>query len=131
MKDGPYNNLVQNGVITAFADTSIFSKDAVLKCLYWFGDKFHIQLSLDEGIRYIIILKPMVGANLKEDELENYLKKLERDLVDFQLRDIVNKETQNVRDLLIAKAFSNGEFDEEPPGIATDPIGFDPFLIQQ
>jgi hypothetical protein len=50
--------------------------------------------------------------------------KLERDLVDFNLRDIVTKETQNVRDLLIAKAFSNGEFDELPPGDVSDPVGF-------
>jgi hypothetical protein len=62
--------------------------------------------------------------------LELYLQKLERDLVDFQLRSIINKETQNIRDLLVAKAFSNGEFDEEPPGVATDPVGFNPNLIQ-
>jgi hypothetical protein len=29
-----------------------------------------------------------------------------------------------VRDLLIAKAFSNGEFDELPPGDVSDPVGF-------
>jgi hypothetical protein len=45
-------------------------------------------------------------------------------LIDFSLRDIVTKETQNIRDLLIAKAFSNGEFDEEPTGDASDPVGF-------
>jgi hypothetical protein len=38
----------------------------------------------------------------------------------------VTKETQNVRDLLIAKAFSNGEFDELPPGDVSDPVGFSP-----
>jgi hypothetical protein len=54
-----------------------------------------------------------------------YLQKLERDLVDFNVRDIVTKETQNVRDLLIAKAFSNGEYDELPPGEISDPVGYD------
>jgi hypothetical protein len=63
---------------------------------------------------------------LSSDELENLLLKVERDLVDFNLRDIVTKETQNVRDLLIAKAFSNGEFDELPPGEVSDPVGFNP-----
>jgi hypothetical protein len=28
--------------------------------------------------------------------------------------------------LLIAKAFSNGEFDELPPGEVSDPVGFNP-----
>jgi His-Xaa-Ser system protein HxsD len=65
---------------------------------------------------------------LKKKNLELYQQKLERDLIDFNLRDIVTKETQNVRDLLIAKAFSNGEFDEEPRGEVSDPVGFDPIL---
>ena len=65
---------------------------------------------------------------MKEDELDLYLQKLERDLIDFQLRDTITKETQNVRDLLVAKAFSNGEFDEEPPGEVSDPVGFNPNL---
>jgi hypothetical protein len=68
---------------------------------------------------------------LSSDELENLLLKVERDLVDFNLRDIVTKETQNVRDLLIAKAFSNGEFDELPPGEVSDPVGFNVNQIRE
>jgi His-Xaa-Ser system protein HxsD len=125
------NNFIHNSEITAFADTSLFTKEIILKCLYWFGDKFHVQISDDEGKVYIIKIKPLAGANIREEELENYLQKLERDLIDFQLRDIVNKESQHIRELLIAKAFSNGEYDEEPPGEVSDPVGFDPFLNQQ
>ena len=37
----------------------------------------------------------------------------------------ISKETKNVRDLIIAKAFSDSdEFDSEPPGEITDPVGF-------
>lgn len=122
-----YENFVKDGAVTAFADTSLFSKDAILKCLYWFGDKFHTNVSLVDDL-YQITLKPLANANVKEDELDLYLQKLERDLVDFQLRDTIAKETQNVRDLLVAKAFSNGEFDEEPQGNISDPVGFNPNL---
>lgn len=122
-----YNNYVKDGSVTAFADTSLFSQDAILKCLYWFGDKFHTNVSLTDDF-YQITLKPLTNANVKEDELDLYLQKLERDLVDFQLRDTIAKETQNVRDLLVAKAFSNGEFDEEPQGKISDPVGFNPNL---
>ena len=59
-----------------------------------------------------------------EQETTRRLQKLERDLIDFNLRDIVTKETKNIRDLLTAKAFSNGEFDELPPGELSDPVGF-------
>lgn len=36
-----------------------------------------------------------------------------------------------IRELLVAKAFSNGEFDECPPGDISDAVGFDPLLIQR
>lgn len=121
------SNIVKDGEITAFADTSLYSKEAILKCLYWFGDKFHTNVSLADT-SYQISLKPLANANVKEDELDLYLQKLERDLIDFQLRDTITKETQNVRDLLVAKAFSNGEFDEEPQGNISDPVGFNPNL---
>ncbi len=122
-----HSNFVKDGEVTAFADTSLFSKDAILKCLYWFGDKFHTNVSLADNF-FQITLKPLANANVKEDELDLYLQKLERDLIDFQLRDTIAKETQNVRDLLVAKAFSNGEFDEEPQGNISDPVGFNPNL---
>jgi His-Xaa-Ser system protein HxsD len=121
-----HTNFIKDGEITAFADASLFSKDAILKCLYWFGDKFHTTVSVKEENSYTIVLKPLETANVKEDELSMYLQKFERDLIDFQLRDTVTKETQNVRDLLVAKAFSHGEFDEEPPGQVSDPVGFNP-----
>jgi His-Xaa-Ser system protein HxsD len=122
------SNCVKDGEVTAFADAKVFSKEAILKCLYWFGDKFHTNISLLSNDTYLISLKPLASANVKEDELDLYLQKLERDLIDFQLRDTITKETQNVRDLLVAKAFSNGEFDEEPPGDVSDPVGFNPSL---
>jgi His-Xaa-Ser system protein HxsD len=118
-------NCVRKGEIIAYADCSLFSKETVLKCLYWYGNKFHINVGTS-GNSYVIQLKPMADVAVKEEELEYYLQKLERDLVDFQLRDIVNQETRNIRDLLVAKAFSNGEFDEVPPGEVSDSIGFSP-----
>jgi His-Xaa-Ser system protein HxsD len=121
-----HSNFIKDGGITAFADASLFSKDAILKCLYWFGDKFHTTVSVKDENTYTITLKPLDTANVKEDDLDLYLQKLERDLIDFQLRDTITKETQNVRDLLVAKAFSHGEFEEEPPGEVSDPVGFNP-----
>jgi hypothetical protein len=50
---------------------------------------------------------------------------VQRDLIDFSLRETINRETTNIRELLIAKAFSNGEYDEIPPGEISDPVGFE------
>lgn len=120
----PYQNEIKDNEIIVFADTSLYSKDSIFKCLYWYGDKFHTNVSFADSNTYKVSVKPVSTNQLSQQELENLLLKLERDLVDFNLRDIVTKETQNVRDLLIAKAFSNGEFDELPPGDVSDPVGF-------
>jgi len=119
-------NCVKDGEIFVFVDGKLFSKQTILKCLYWYGDKFHTNYFLDEKGNFSISLKPLAISNVKPDELELYLQKMERDLIDFQLRDTIVKETHNIRDLLVAKAFSNGEFDEVPPGDVSDPVGFNP-----
>lgn len=124
-----FENIVKGDEILVFADTYLFSKEAVFKCLYWFGDKFHTSVSFADSKTYCISLKPLSSAAIKSDEYELYSQKLERDLIDFQLRETILRETQNIRDLLVAKAFSNGEFDEDPPGDISDPVGFNPNIV--
>lgn len=119
-------NEIINGEIIVYADTRLYSKDSLFKCLYWYGDKFHTNISFYDETTYRVAIKSINENDLNNSQLEEILFKLERDLIDFNLRDIVSKETQNVRDLLIAKAFSNGELDELPPGEISDPIGFKP-----
>jgi len=119
-----FKNHVKDNEIVIFADTVLFSKDAVFKCIYWYGDKFHTNVSFADSNTYKITISPLSTYIFDNEEMELYQQKLERDLIDFNLRDIVTKETLNIRDLLIAKAFSNGEFDEEPVGDVSDPVGF-------
>jgi His-Xaa-Ser system protein HxsD len=121
-------NRIQNGEIIAVADGTLYSSKTVFKCIYWFGDKFHVNVQQESSREYVITLRPMPDANIPEGELFYYLQKLERDLVDFHLREIVSKETGSIRELLVAKAFSNGEYDEAPPGEVSDPVGFAPLL---
>ncbi len=119
-----FQNRFEGSEIIVFADISLYSKDSIFKCLYWYGDNYHTNVSFADSNTYKISLKAMSDNPLSEEHAEKLLQKLERDLVDFNLRDIVTKETKNIRDLLIAKAFSNGEFDELPPGELSDPVGF-------
>jgi len=110
--------------IIVFADTNLYSKDSIFKCLYWYGAKFHTNISIENN-QYKISLTPVAEKELSKQEIDTIVQQLNNDLIDFNLRDIVSKETANIRDLLIAKAFSNGEFDELPIGEIADPIGFD------
>lgn len=126
----PHKNYIKDGEINVFVDASLFSTDVILKCLYWYGERFHTTVTLIDSQTFSILLKPLGVVGTSETELDSYLQKFERDLIDYQLRGMITKETQNVRDLLVAKAFSNGEFDEEPPGDVSDPVGFDPNKIE-
>lgn len=117
------NNCI-DGEITVYANTELYSKETVFKCLYWYGDKFHTNISFQNQDTYKIELSPLATNQAKDEDLELYLAKFERDLIDFSLRQVVNKETQAIRELLIAKAFANGDFDELPVGELSDPVGF-------
>jgi His-Xaa-Ser system protein HxsD len=117
-------NRIDGNEIIVFADVSLYSKDSIFKCLYWYGNKYRTNVSFADSNTYMVTIKPMTDNLLPKEQLEELLQKLERDLIDFNLRDIVTKETKNIRDLLTAKAFSNGEFDELPPGEISDPVGF-------
>ena len=119
-----FQNRVEGDEIYVFAEMALYSRDSIFKCLYWYGDKYHTNLSFADSNTYKITLKPTSDNPLSGEQAEKLLQKIERDLIDFNLRDIVTKETKNIRDLLTAKAFSNGEFDELPPGELSDPIGF-------
>ena len=124
-----FKNEIKGDEVIVYADISLYSKDSIFKCLYWYGDKYHTNFSFADPKTYKVSLKVNSIKVSDKKELDNLLQKLERDLIDFNLRDIVTKETMNIRDLLIAKAFSNGEFDELPPGEVTDPVGFNPTII--
>lgn len=117
------NNCI-DGKITVYAAVELYSKDTVFKCLYWYGDKFHTNVSFLNQDTFKLELSPLATSQVKNDDLDFYLAKLERDLIDFSLRQVVNKETQAIRELLIAKAFANGDFDELPVGELSDPVGF-------
>jgi His-Xaa-Ser system protein HxsD len=119
-------NEIIDGEVIVYADSKLYSKDSLFKCMYWYGGKFHTNISMYDKSTYRISIKPVNDIEYNSEKLKQLLFQLERDLIDFNLRDIVTKETQNLRDLLVAKAFSNGEFDENPPGEISDPIGFIP-----
>lgn len=115
---------IHNGGIEVEINGKLFSKETVLKTLYWFGDKFLIDITT-RGDNYLVTLNPLSNLKLSNEDLEHYLQKVQRDLIDYDLRETINKETTNIRELLIAKAFSNGEYDETPLGNITDPVGFE------
>lgn len=114
------NNYSEKG-INYFADERLFSKEAILKTLYWYGDRFISTVNYSSGF-YHLKLEPI--TSISEDEIKSAFSKLSQDLIDFQLRQLIHQETQNIRDLITAKAFSDGALDNLPEGDISDPVGF-------
>lgn len=102
--------------------TSLYSKDAIFKCLYWYVNDF--ECKADVANDYYIV-EFYAKRDIDEELIEQFKKKFSSDIIDFNLRDIVAKETETIRNLLVAKAFSHGEYDENPPGEISDPVGFE------
>lgn len=113
--------ILDTGEARILVESNVYSLDVMHKCLYWYGEKLDTDISVIEGNQIELFIQTKNGASI-----ESIIPKLKADIIDFKTRDIITKETQNIRDLLVAKAFSNGEFDEKPSGDIEDPVGFDP-----
>ena len=108
-------------------DESIYSRDAVLRTSYWFTDRCYLFISRPERGTLIVSMrlkesKPTLDKPVP-DLLETVAGEFQNALLDQQLRIDIEQQTRTVRELLIAKAFSEaGVMDDLPPGTFRDPV---------
>ncbi|KAF2082091.1 His-Xaa-Ser system protein HxsD [Flavobacterium sharifuzzamanii] len=100
----------------------LYDEDVVFKCFYWYGTDYNVEIDKKDNV-FFVKISSKSETKIDHDHL---LIKIKQDLIDFKLRDIVTKETKNIRELLTAKAFAHFETDENPVTEISDPIGFDP-----
>jgi len=125
--EGIQSELVSESSATIYLDPRIYSKEAVLKASYWFTGIAYVQLpeSADNRLVIHIELKQRMPslANPKPIVIQEFVKEFCNSLLDFELRRQVEIETAQVRQLIIAKAFSeSGVLEDEPPGTVADPV---------
>lgn len=108
--------------IDIFLDENVYSKEAIFKTLYWYGNRFITIVNHLSDRCFHVHLEPLTDISL--EEIKSAYENLNRDLLDFQLRQIIHNETKNLRDLIVAKAFADGELDSLPEGDISDPVGF-------
>lgn len=105
---------------------ALYTESVLYKCFYWYGNDFEVVIDLPSEDQYSVALSPLNGE-LTADAIELLLSRIRRDLIDFKTRDIVARETQAIRELLVAKAFSHSdELDEPPTGGLADLGGASP-----
>jgi His-Xaa-Ser system protein HxsD len=103
-------------------DEEIYSEDVIYKCFYWYGGDYIVDIR-KENKSYLIFLTCKTNMGITHETL---LEKIRQDLIDFKLRDIVTKETKNIRELLTAKAFAHFQTEDNPITEISDPVGFNP-----
>lgn len=97
---------------TVCVDTALYSEQAVFRAAYWLTDRFYLFLEPADGSRIRIELRNKPGG---EADLQNACADLCNALVDFRLREIVARETGEIRDALVKRAFLEGV---PKPGLA-------------
>ncbi len=112
---------------TIYLDPRIYSREAILRTSYWFTDvaNIHFPESPNDRLAVRISLKhsvPTLG-NPKPLTINELVSEFCNSLLDFELRRQVEVETAPVRQLILAKAFSeSGVLEDEPPGTIADPV---------
>ena len=95
---------------TIYLDPRIYSKEAVLKACYWATGIAYIQIPESPDNRLVIRIelqqKVPTLANPKPTTIQQFVKEFCNSLLDFELRRQVEVETAQVRQLIVAKAFS-------------------------
>lgn len=107
---------------TAFiqVDHALVSVEAILKTCYWFSRDFVCNVVHEDSERSIVHLKPKGASSMSAEEVEEQFKS---HAMDFALRERITAKTSDVRDLLLAKAFSeSGVLEEQPQGVFGDSL---------
>lgn len=105
-------------------DSHLYNEAVVYKCFYWYGNDYEIDISIGKDDWFEVLIT-CGQREISEEKKARLISRIKKDLIDFKTRDIISKETQTVRELLIAKAFAQSdEFESQPPGDLSDPVGF-------
>lgn len=89
-------------------DISIFSENIVAKVLYWLTDEYLVfWKSKNDNVQTIILENK--NKFISENEFLLLKEDLNQRFVDYKNRDIIFKETENIRNILYVKAFANND----------------------
>lgn len=112
-------------MLTVIVDKETYPSDVLYKCFYWYSDNYNVQIFPFDHFNYKVTLQ----CKVLEHNFDSILEKIQQDLIDFKLRDIVTKETRTIRELIIAKAFAYYDLADNPSTEISDPVGFNPDII--
>lgn len=91
----------------------IYSKLALLKAAYNFTQSAYVHIDIDQNY-YIVSIKNKYGkANISEKDFVN-------EILAQMVRNDINAKTKNIRELILARAFSSTLIDNEEKKITSN-----------
>jgi His-Xaa-Ser system protein HxsD len=127
-EDGSQVQYDSEGSAVIYLDPRIYSREAILKASYWFTEAAFIHISpasSDNKFIVHITLKQSTPTldNPQPVTISDLVGEYCNSVLDFELRRQVSVETEAVRQLILAKAFSeSGVLEDVPPGAISDPV---------
>ena len=100
---------------------SIVSPEALLKTCYWFSRDYVCEVkNQSESIAKVVLSPRSVTRDFNPNSIRDAFL---TSALDFALREKIEAKTSGIRDLLLAKAFSeSGVLEDEPQGVFGDKI---------
>jgi His-Xaa-Ser system protein HxsD len=114
----------QDGCVALEIDREVFSMDSVLRAAYKFTDRSHVFIQTHEsrGDRWLVVIRPK-SAETSADDLAGDFG---NELIDQRLRERLEQQFGDVRTLIVAQAFSEGNLlnaDRAEGDYLSDPRG--------
>ncbi len=108
----------EQSIIVRFSH-DVVSVESLLKTCYWFSRDFVCEVTEDGARHSIVSLRPKASGVSLEGARDDFMNQA----LDFSLRERVTTRTADIRDLLLAKAFSeSGVLEDQPQGTFGDPV---------
>jgi len=120
---------INDNKLTVFLDQELYSKEVLFKSFYWYGSEYEVSIGIADEKCYCVTLIGKADTTQAEASWDALIARIKQDLANYQLREILEKETREVRNLLIAKAFAYYEDEEDPDTEISDPVGFNPLSL--
>ena len=105
----------------------LYSREAILRASYWGSATAHIYSPESNDESLVVRIKLKIEKPTLEQpnplKIHDFLGQFLNSLNDFELRRQVETETAPIRQMILAKAFSeSGLLEDEPPGDTQDPV---------
>jgi His-Xaa-Ser system protein HxsD len=102
-------------------DLAIISTDALLKTCHWFSRDFVCEIRSRNERTADVFLTPR--SAMSAADLASARDAFTTSAIDFALREKIETKTSSIRDLLLAKAFSeSGVLEDQPEGVFGDTV---------